>query len=390
MVSPKKFRIRTGARTASKVQEKDLIRKAKRLRNNPELILPECIGHTRCYFDTVRKQVQRIQTFAEDERMLKRFSERGDLLARAYAATLLLAIEGKAPYLAPFKTPFGTVPFAHRGKTRKEKLVAVQHFDDPKWLLLGVLDIVKKKKLHVYSTKNGLICTGREPAPPTEFVQDTIKKLSLNLIKKGKIYTCPHLEPKQVRNRELKGIPYLEIEWHSPGVTIGICERCSKKSKEHTMGVLSQRIGDRDVKNDFSINIITQPECMDKCKDCEVEELPELSSELIKRYELGELSDADLFLKHLEDIRDSYQGLDRKIYILDNHCYGSNTKAFIKALSPTPLERRALWAVLKKVDESVVFNKATPSKIPLRPAMVGTSSIQSLSSGSAGIKPSAD
>ena len=65
---------------------------------------------------------------------------RGDLLARAYAGTLLLASEGKAPYLAPFSTPFGNVTFAFRGKTRKEKLVAVQHFDEPKWLLLGVLD----------------------------------------------------------------------------------------------------------------------------------------------------------------------------------------------------------------------------------------------------------
>ena len=142
----KKYRIRTGARTASKVQEKDLIKKAKRLSKEPELILPKCVNHSRCYFDGIRKQILKIQKFADDERMLKKFSERGDYLARAYAATLLLVLEGKAPYLAPFKTPFGTVPFALRGKTRKEKLVAVQNFDQPKWLLLGVLDIVKKKK----------------------------------------------------------------------------------------------------------------------------------------------------------------------------------------------------------------------------------------------------
>ncbi len=363
MPSTKKYRIRTGARTASKVLEKDLIKKAKRLKKDPELILPKCIGHSRCYFDVVRKQVERIQSFADDERMLKKFSARGDLLARAYAATLTLAIEGKAPYLAPFKTPYGTVQFAFRGKTKKEKLVAVQHYDEPKWLLMGVLDIVKKKRLHVYATKNGLICTGRTSEPPTEFIREAIGGLKMNLERKGQVYTCPHLVPKAVRKRQQRGEPYLEIEWHSADITLGICERCSRKSKGHTLGILVQRIADRNLTDDFSVNIIAQPICKDKCKDCEIEEPPVISSEILKKYQLGEIMDSDLFAKHLEELRSSYQSLGRNIYIMNNHCYGSNLKAFIKALSPTPLERKALWAVMKKADESVVFDKATPSKI---------------------------
>lgn len=359
----KKYRIRTGARTASKVQEKDLIRKAKKLKKDPDLILPKCIDHSRCYFDVVRKQVRKIQGFADDERMLKRFSERGDLLARAYAATVLLTIEGKAPYLAPFKTPFGNVTFAFRGKTRKEKLVAVQNFNDPQLLILGVLDIVKKKKLHVYSTKNGLICTGREPAPPPEFVSESIRKLGTRLEQKGKIFTCPHLDPKAVRKGEQKGVAYLEIDWHSADATIGICERCSEKNKDHTLGILTRLIADRDVTDDFSINIIAQPICKDNCTECEIEDLPDLSSELLKRYQMGEISDSKLFSKHLDDLQTSYEDLTKIVYIMDNQCYGTNLKAFIKALSPTTVERKALWAVLKKVEDSVVFDKATPSKI---------------------------
>ncbi len=359
----KRYKIRTGARTASKVQEKDLIRKAKSLKKDPDLILPKCIGHSRCYFDSIRKQVYRIQSFADDERMLKKFSERGDLLARAYSATLLLAIEGKAPYLAPFKTPFGTVPFAFRGKTRKEKLVAVQNFDDPKWLLLGVLDIVKKKKLHVYSTKAGLICTGREAAPPADFLHDTIKGMNVNLEKTGRIYTCPHLEPKAVRNQQQKGIAYLEVRWKSADVIIGICERCSRKSKEHTLGVLTQRIADRNLTDDFDVNIILKPVCTENCEICEVEEPLELSRDLIKRYQLGEISDIDLFSNHLDDIRTNYEKLEKKVYILDNQCFGTNLKAFIRALNPTYLERRALNVVLTKANESVIFDRATPSKI---------------------------
>lgn len=359
----KKYRIRTGARTASKVMEKELVRKAKRLKKEPDLILPKCVDHSKCYFDSVRKQVYKIQSFSDNERMLKKFSERGDLLARAYAATLLLGIEGKAPYLAPFKTPFGTISFAYRGKTKKEKLIAVQNFDEPKWLLLGVIDIVKKKKLHVYSTKSGLVCTGRIGAPPSEFVADAMKNLNVNLQKTGKIYTCPHLEPKAVRKKGQKGIAYLEVEWDSADVTLGICERCSIKSKGHTLGTLTQLIADRKITDDFNINIVLKPICMDKCDICEVEEPLELSSELLKKYQVGEKSDADLFSNHLEDIRHSYQELDKNVYIVDNHCYGSNLKAFIKALQPTHLERKALNVVLNKANESVIFDKATPSKI---------------------------
>ena len=94
-----------------------------------------------------------------------------------------------------------------------------------------------------------------------------------------------------------------------------------------------------------------------------VEEPPDVSAEHLTKYQLGEISDIDLFSIHLDDVRRSYQELEERVYILDNHCYGSNLKAFIKALSPTALERKALKVVLRKADESVVFDKATPSKI---------------------------
>ncbi|WP_455392969.1 hypothetical protein [[Eubacterium] cellulosolvens] len=363
MPSPKKYRIRTGARTASKVQERELIRKAKKLKKDPELILPKCVNHSKCYFDVIRKQIRRIQTFADNELMLKKFSGRGDPLARAYAATLLLAIEGKAPYLAPFKTPFGTVPFAMRGKTKREKLVAVQYYDDPKWAILGVLDIVKKKKLHVYSTKDGLICTGRVAEPPTNFVKQTIGTLTPNLTAKKNVYACPHLDPERVRNDDQKGVPYLEVDWDSAETTIAVCNRCANKSKEHTMAILTQRIADKNVTKDFRVNVIAQPICEENCKDCQLEDPQEVSDEYLSKYQLGEISDAELISKHLESLRETYKYMGKKIYIMDNHCYGPNLKAFIKAMKPTTLERRALWAVLKKIDESIIFDKATPSKI---------------------------
>ena len=207
MPSRKQYRIRTGARAASKVQEKDLVRKAKRVKRHPELILPTCEGTCgSCPFDKIGRKIKKIQQYADDKNQLKKFSAWGDPLARAYAATLTIALEGKAPYLAVFKTPFGNVTYAYRGKTKREKLVGVQYFDDPKWRLLAVLDIVKRKKLYIYSTTEEMICTGKEPAPPKKFIQETVGTLKTHLEKKGKMHVCPHLDPIKVKKSKIHEI----------------------------------------------------------------------------------------------------------------------------------------------------------------------------------------
>jgi hypothetical protein len=197
----RRYRIRTGARAASKVQEKELIKKAKRLSRNPELIIPQCGGECRrCIFDKTRAQLRRVQQAMEagNERLLSGYAKHGDALARAYAATLSIALAGKAPYLAVFRTPFGEVPYAYRGKAKREKLIGVQYFDDPKLRLLSVVDLVHKRGLHIYSAKDTMTCTGREPKPPSQFVQQMLQglkypfpALSTSAKVRGNLYTCP-------------------------------------------------------------------------------------------------------------------------------------------------------------------------------------------------------
>ena len=70
MAKQKRLKIRTGARTASKVQEKELISKAKKIRKNPDLIIPKCEHEGRCAFDKIRRHIQRIQSLADDQKKL--------------------------------------------------------------------------------------------------------------------------------------------------------------------------------------------------------------------------------------------------------------------------------------------------------------------------------
>ena len=61
-MTKKMRRVRTFARTATKSQEKHLIDNAKKLHENPYVVLPECTDNS-CekYFIKIRKRLEKIQ-----------------------------------------------------------------------------------------------------------------------------------------------------------------------------------------------------------------------------------------------------------------------------------------------------------------------------------------
>ncbi|ODS35992.1 MAG: hypothetical protein A7315_04800 [Candidatus Altiarchaeales archaeon WOR_SM1_79] len=362
MKKQKRMKIRTGARTASKVQEKELISKAKKIRKNPDLILPKCEHEGRCAFDKIRRQIRRVQIFADDEKKLTKLSKSGDQLARAYAATLLLAHQEKAPYLAVFKTPFGEIAYAMRGKVKKEKLIGVQHYDKPKWKLLSVMDLAKKKGLHIYSTKKGMVCMGREAKPPDYFVKEMMDTLKYDLNKENNIYSCEHISKKDVEKKITSSKPYLLLNWKSPGKKVAICSKCASK-KSNILASINQNLAIPDLEKDFEIDVITGLKCETECDKCEVEKQINVDEEVKNTYSNGGLSDQGLMEKHMEKFQDFLKSGDKKVYIIDDNCYGNDMDTFISALNPTDYERQGLSVILKKIKKPVVVSKATPNKV---------------------------
>ena len=236
MKKSKRLKIRTGARTASKVQEKELISKAKKILKNPNLVVPKCEHEGRCALDRIRKQVKRVQGAADDSKRLTKLAKSGDQLARAYAATLLLTHSEKAPYLAVFRTPFGEIAYAMRGKVKKEKLIGVQNYDKPKWKLLSILDLATKNKLHIYSTKKGMVCMGKEAKPPDYFVEEMIESLKYQLKKEGKVYSCDHIPAKDIKEKSATLDSFILIYWKSADIKIAVCQKCANK-KNHILAV---------------------------------------------------------------------------------------------------------------------------------------------------------
>ena len=353
-----KVRMRA-ARTATKVQEKELISKAKRLMKNPDLILPVCGPDCKHPgFEKIRKQIQRIQQFKDDEKKLNKFAKGGDPLAKAYAATLLIAHAEKAPIFAVAQLPVGEVTYAIRGKTRKEKLIGVQHFDNPDLRLTGIEDIAKKKGLHVFSTKKKMVCTGKENKPPIEFIDEQVNLLKVQKKDEG-IYGCRHLTLENIRENEYFGKPFIKIDWISANTTFAMCESCSKGN---SYGQIIKRIASKNIEKDFKINVSWHPICKVDCDSCKIDNIFGMDSDIIKEYLKREIIDKELIEKYRKNITEKIK-TGEKVYISDINCYCLNSDEYIKSLNPNKDEEIALKAIIEKYDNPILIDKPTPSKV---------------------------
>jgi len=340
------------ARTAPKSQEKYLIENAKKLQEDPFLILPACTGDTKKYFQKLQKQLTKIHQRRNDEGKLEKLSHKKGLDG-ALAGTYLLAISEKAPYLAVLTFPTGDITYAQRGKADKEKLIAVQHFDDPVFRLRGIKDIVFKKKLYVYSWDNGYVCTGKEAHPPQEFIEFIRNKVGFPAI--NDVITCPHIPSDTAKKKDYLNLNYLRIEWKPARTIIALCENCTKSTK-NTMFSISKYMLQRNFSDDFDIEVITQigkhGMFSEKQKTAHLQE-----------YLTGKLTDYDFIKKIAKSEEEHAKQGEEKILVLDGISYGTDVTRFVDALQPNTYEKTALEFILQKDQEPLIVSKITPSKI---------------------------
>lgn len=345
-------RMRTFARTASKSMEKKLVENAKKLRDNPCLVLPEYTDrYSSKYFDKIKKNIQKVSSYSNDSKKLEKISNKKGIEA-AIAGTLLIAHSEKAPYLAVAKFSTGDVTYAQRGRADKEKLIAVQHFDDPVLRLLGIKDITQKRRLHVYSWDNGFYSTGFEAAPPKEFIDFVLKKNDLKV--KDNIAICGDIDVESVRQKKSTDKNYILIDWKSANVSIAICENCAKQ-RENTFFKITKYMLDPNVSKDFSIEVIGQ---VLKKKEVETQK-----TEQIDEYLSGSLSDYEFIKKNMQQRKEMISGSNEKILVLDGVSYGTDIESFVDALKPNKYEKEGLNVLLKEINEPVVFDNATSNKV---------------------------
>ncbi|MGF3584399.1 MAG: hypothetical protein ACQXXD_01610 [Thermoplasmatota archaeon] len=340
-------------RTATKSTEKNLVENAKKLKENPHILLPDCADdYSKKYFNKIRKNLDKIYRFRDDVKKLEKLSKKRGLDG-ALAGTLLIAHSEKAPYLAVAQFPSGDVTYAQRGKADKEKLVAVQHFDDPMLRLLGFKDIAMKKKLHVYSWDKGFVSTGLKPSPPDGFVDFIINKTGLS--NQENVLVCNHIPAENAKNKDFIRKNYLRIHWKSADTLFAICEDCTK-STDNTIFRVTKYLLESNLSDDFQIEVVGQV-VKQTCLDIQQKTL------YLDEYLSGKINDNEFIRKNLEEREKAIKTSKEKILVLDGVSYGRDVKGFIEALKPNKYERIGLEFILKQVEEPVVLNNVTPNKV---------------------------
>jgi len=340
-------------RTAAKSTEKNLVENAKKLRENPSILLPDCKDdYSKKYFGKIKKSLDKIHRFRDDTKKLEKLSKKKGLDG-ALAGTLLLSHSEKAPYLAVVQFHTGDVTYAQRGKADKEKLVAVQHFDDPVLRLLGIRDIAMKKRLHVYSWDNGFVSTGLKSNPPEAFVGFIITKTGLS--KQKDVAVCNHINPENVKNKDFIRKNYLLIHWKSAETIFGICEDCAK-STGNTIFKITKYLLEPHISDDFQIEVVGQV-VKQACSDAQQKTL------YLDEYLSGKINDIEFINKNIEQRDKAIKTSGEKILALDGVSYGKDIRGFIEALKPNKFERVGLEFILERIDEPVVINNATPNKV---------------------------
>ncbi len=344
-------KLRTGIRAAPKVQEKELVRKAKALRGIPEILVPRCVGEScpRCPFDVLRERVVRVSQVADDEAALERLARRGHPLMKAYAATLLVGLQGKAPYLAPAKTPYGTFHFALRGKADREHLVGVQYYDIPELRLLTIGDMARKKRLHVYALEQEMVTTCREDRPPEEFVRESLKRTHISFSQHDDEFTCPHGDED----------PSVVLHWLGAGVKLVLCRRCSPP-KENLVAFLGQRMIVPDLAASFELYIRPNLECTEDL--CTFGGDHSLTGARASSYLTGEMSEGRLIEETLADLIPE-KTKSEGIFVLGNQCFEEDYEAFLKAAKVTGDLVPAFMELRDDLGDGLVVQEASLSKL---------------------------
>lgn len=333
-----------GIRVATKVQEKAIKEIAKHMKDNPTIVLPECRGECgKCHFRKLRSKLENLK--GADEKRLTKSSSGKDLVA-AVAGTILLA-DSKIPYFAAREIGGSTYVYAKRGNAKDEKLLAVQNFNDPHIRMLGIVDIAAKKKIYIYSLKDRMVCTGRDPTPPEEFVDFVMKKIGLE---KG---MCRHMAGDS-------GKTHIHIKWIPAGMELKICEECASRN---TVMEMTKYFYSPNLEEDFEATVEGEfISCNKKCDTCFIEDALKQHVD-DSEYLEGKIDDRKFLDYWHKKVQWNIEKLHEGIFIMDNVCYGKNVDAVMEKLAPSKWEEVGIRYILERIERPMIISGATPNKV---------------------------
>jgi hypothetical protein len=331
----KKSRTRLrGTKTAAKSEQKKLVSRLKKLRDNPSLLLPKTRSGTK-EAELYSKVLKELELAKEQYDNPPSFmssifgSKPKDPLAKAYGASLTV-IDSGAPVMAIARFPHGEVNYVLRGSgISKEKLIGIQNHENRLWSRFAHLDYVKKYKYFIYVLQKGMVCTGTKPKYPKELW----------------IEAC-----NDIKVRPGNDSPFgLEISCESLGEKVIIPSKKMSKSKENSYSHFLKHQVAFEPNLDFTLDI----------KTIFSEIVSDKPEEVFSKYSTGLISDSELWTSLINYQKEDILNGEEQYFIVTDNIF--TKEEFQDKISHSKIDEAIVEDILSDYDNSIVLDNMSLS-----------------------------
>ena len=349
----RKVRVR-GIKKASKQIQQRIDKNLETLLDNPEVFVPdiECnLGKPRRdMLAATLRDVDAISKKRHDRRWLgKRMGKRrGDVVGRALAGSLLAAGEADTSTVSVYNSPiYGASSFIRRGNGKQSHMVGIQNFTNPRLRLL-VWDDHAKAGWWFFSWDGGFVCSGQEPRAPAEWIEDSLRKSSIDL-SGDDVRFSKGLEAEIVENDEFTDSGWLKLEFG--GIKAGITGAALAKTGENPF-VPSIALGMMPPK----MSAVAEADWMWRPAGWPSDrELPTQARESLDEVLLAWMNLALVDDKLARSCRNAILGSIEEGYITGNHWFDVDSRTdFLSHMQGSEDEKEAIGIVLDGLEGGVL------------------------------------
>ena len=239
-----RFRMR-GTKHANEATANKLKRELAKLLENPRAHLPVMTWKGRLRWgrvDPVTKTMKSLEMILRKKDNMaylskRMMAKRGDPVAKAFAGSLHAAHDQEITVVGKFNSSsFGSASFIRRGEGKQGYLAGLQNYSNLTLRMLPWEDHAKRG-MYFFTWKGGFVCTGPNPTPPDEWLDDVLERSRFEFTKHDDlsvpIWVTEGIDAQAVQDFKQSGEGYIRFSFkHGPILAIGFDSLSKTEKKE--------------------------------------------------------------------------------------------------------------------------------------------------------------
>ena len=239
-----RFRMR-GTKHANEATANKLKRELAKLLENPRAHLPVMTWKGRLRWgrvDPVTKTMKSLEMILRKKDNMaylskRMMAKRGDPVAKAFAGSLHAAHDQEITVVGKFNSSsFGSASFIRRGEGKQGYLAGLQNYSNLTLRMLPWEDHAKRG-MYFFTWKGGFVCTGPNPTPPDEWLDDVLERSRFEFTKHDDlsvpIWVTEGIDAQAVHDFKQSGEGYIRFSFkHGPILAIGFDSLSKTEKKE--------------------------------------------------------------------------------------------------------------------------------------------------------------